>query len=204
MISRFTKKPITIEAVEFVDATLATMDNISEFMGEKKEIEFDGTSVEPKIKIETLEGPIYASVGDFIIKGIHGEFYPCKPDIFFKSYDREGLEDRGELSDGYHTFNELYDFRKMYNAAAFNAWAKEGLYDVHKSIRHSDGIECFGGGWFIVMAMLPGGQISNHYKMEDWDLFQVPEVEIVKHSYDGHTAKDVLKRLEEVCLTPNK
>ena len=87
MISRFTKKPITIEAVEFVDATLATMSSISEFMGEKKEIEFDGTSAEPKIKIETLEGPIYASIGDMIIKGIHGEFYPCKPDIFEATYE---------------------------------------------------------------------------------------------------------------------
>jgi hypothetical protein len=199
MVNRFTKKPITIEAIEFKDSTLGTLDAISEFMDQQQEITFDDHSLEPKIKIETLEGPIFASIGDMIIKGIHGEFYPCKPDIFHKSYDKEGLKDMGEVSDGYHTFNELYDFRKMYNAAAFNAWAKEGLYDVHKSIRHSDGTLCFGGGWFIVMAVLPGGQISNHYKMEDWDLFQCEEVEIVKKSYDGHTAKDVLKRLEEVC-----
>jgi hypothetical protein len=204
MISRFTKKPITIEAFEFVDATLETMSSISEFMGEKKEIEFDGTSAEPKIKIETLEGPIYASIGDMIIKGIHGEFYPCKPDIFHKSYNEEGKEDKGEISDGYHTFNELYDFRKMYNATAFNAWAKEGLYDVHKSKCHSDGLPCFNGGWFIVMAVLPGGQVSNHYELKDWDLFQCPEEPFVKHHYDGHTAQDVLNRLEEVCLTPNK
>jgi hypothetical protein len=199
---RYTKKPITIEAIQFTDATLGTLDAISEFMEQEQEIVFDDNTADPKIKIQTLEGPIFASIGDMIIKGIHGEFYPCKPDIFNKSYDKEGLVDKGEISDGYHTFNELYDFRKMYNAAAFNAWAKEGLYDVHKSIRHSDGTLCFGGGWFIVMAVLPGGQISNHYKMEDWDLFQCEEVEIVKQSYDGHSAKDVLRRLEEVCLTP--
>ena len=108
-------------------------------------------------------------------------------------------KDMGEISDGYHTFNELYAFRKMYNAAAFNAWAKEGLYDVHKSKCHSDGLPCFGGGWFIVMAVLPSGQVSNHYQLEDWDLFQCIEEPFVKHHYDGHSAQDVLDRLEEVC-----
>jgi hypothetical protein len=122
----------------------------------------------------------------------------------------------GEISDGYHTFNELYDFRKMYNAALFNEWAKQKVrnpkwasednqpvnlpkYDVHKSKCHSDGLPCFGGGWFIVMAVLPSGQVSNHYEMKDWDLFQIPETDFVKYPYDGHTAQDVLSRLEEVC-----
>ena len=196
---RYTKKPITIEAVEFTDTTLGTLDKLSDFMGEKKEIEFDDANAEPKIKINTLEGPMFGSIGDMIIKGIHGEFYACKPDIFHKSYDEEGNEDKGEISDGYHTFNELYEFRKMYNAAAFNAWVKEGLYDVHKSKCHSDGLPCFNGGWFIVMAVLPGGQVSNHYRLEDWDLFQCPEEPFVKHHYDGHGAQDVLNRLEEVC-----
>jgi hypothetical protein len=201
---RYTKKPITIEAVCFKDATLATLDIISEFMDQEQEIVFDDKTADPKIKINTLEGPIFGSVGDMIIKGINGEFYPCKPDIFEKSYDKEGLKDMGEVSDGYHTFNKLYEFRKMYNAAAINVWAEQNKYDVHKSKNHSDGIPCFGGGWFIVMAILPSGQISNHYKMEDWDLFQCKEEEIVKFPYDGHTAEDVLKRLEEVCLITNK
>jgi hypothetical protein len=110
-------------------------------------------------------------------------------------------KDMGEISDGYHTFNELYDFRKMYNAALFNQWNTYDvpLYDVHKSKCHSDGLPCFGGGWFIVMAILPSGQISNHYEMKDWDLFQIPETDFVKYPYDGHTAQDVLNRLEEVC-----
>ena len=41
----------------------------------------------PYIKIETLEGTMKASVGDYIIKGVNGEFYPCKPDIFEKTYE---------------------------------------------------------------------------------------------------------------------
>ena len=41
----------------------------------------------PYIKIETLEGIMKASIGDYIIKGVNGEFYPCKPDIFTKTYE---------------------------------------------------------------------------------------------------------------------
>lgn len=105
----------------------------------------------------------------------------------------------GELSDGYHTFNELYDFRKMYNACLFNEWSAQGKYEVHKSTKHYEGDECFGGGWFIVVAVLPTGQISNHYEMKDWDLFKCEEVEKAKYPFDGHTGSDVLSRLKEVC-----
>lgn len=106
------------------------------------------------------------------------------------------VEDKGNISDGYHTFNELYEYRLLYNASMFNELAKQGLYDVHKSKRHSDGEECFGGGWFIVQAQLPTGQISNHYEMKDWDLFQIPEKEKA-NPYDGHTPQDVAKRLRD-------
>lgn len=91
--------------------------------------------------------------------------------------------DKGEISDGYHTFNELYYYRLLYNAAFFNLLPKEW---VHKSKRHHDGEECFGGGWFIVMANLPTGQISNHYEIKDWDLFHIPEKETADE-WDGHT-----------------
>jgi len=116
---------------------------------------------------------------------------------------------RGHYHDGYHTFNELYEFRKVYNAALFNEWAIEGKrrfsvgwmsdrikHNVHKSWKHHDGELCFGGGWFIVVAMLPTGQISNHYKAEDWDLFDIPETETALYEFDGHTAQDVLQRLK--------
>jgi len=106
----------------------------------------------------------------------------------------EGFE-VGDLSDGYHTYRELYEFRKMYNATLFNEWAIRGKYDVHKSERHHDGEECFGGGWFIVVAMLPKGQITNHYKMEDWNLFRVPQYDKALFEYDGHDGGDVLERL---------
>ena len=101
----------------------------------------------------------------------------------------------GTISGGYHTFDELYEFRKVYNAVLFNEWAKQNKHQVHKSWRHHDGELCFGGGWFIVVAVLPTGQISNHYEAKDWELFKIPVVEKAKYEFDGHTSKDVIDRL---------
>jgi len=107
------------------------------------------------------------------------------------------MEKRNEnLSDGYHTFNELYEFRKLYNAALFNEWEKGQMFNVHKSWRHSDGELAFGGGWFIVVAVLPTGQISNHYPEKDWNFFKIPEREIAIE-FDGHTHVDVAYRLNQ-------
>jgi hypothetical protein len=112
------------------------------------------------------------------------------------------------ISDGYHNFKELYDFRMVYNAALFNEWVIKirkysgvdyvNPYNVHKSWKHNDGELCFGGGWFIVVAMLPTGQISNHYEAKYWDLFKIPEVEKALFEFDGHTSEDVLKRLKSL------
>ena len=104
-------------------------------------------------------------------------------------------KDMGEVSDGYHTFNELYEYRMLYNAALFNEFAKQGLYDVHKSRKHSDGEYPFGdSNWFIVLAELPTGQISNHYEMKDWDKFQIPEKPLA-NKWDEHSPRDVADRL---------
>lgn len=105
-------------------------------------------------------------------------------------------ENKGEISDGYHTFNELYYYRMLYNAAFFNSLPKAW---VHKSKKHHDGEECFGGGWFIVMANLPTGQISNHYELKDWELFQIPEKEVADE-WDGHTPKEAAERLHKYLL----
>ena len=110
---------------------------------------------------------------------------------------KEG-EDISKLSDGYHSFEELYEFRKVYNAALFNEWAKKDLHQVHKSKRHNDGERCFGGGQFIVVAILPTGQISNHYENKDWELFDVKEEEKALFPFDGHTSSDVLLRLKDL------
>lgn len=103
----------------------------------------------------------------------------------------------GKISDGYHTFDELYEYRMLYNAGFFNELAKHGnKYNVHKSVAHSDGAYCFGGGWFVVMATLPTGQISNHYEVKYWDLFKVPARDEADE-WDGHTPAEAVKRLRQ-------
>lgn len=119
------------------------------------------------------------------------------------------------ISDGWHSFGDLYSFRLAYNALAFNllrelqdltplsqsitAFPILDYWDtnVHKSWKHHDGEYCFGEEkkWFIVAAKLPTGVITNHYKAEFWDLFQIPEVEKSIFPFDGHTAHDALERI---------
>lgn len=94
----------------------------------------------------------------------------------------------------HHTKAELYDYRLLYHAHAANEWARHGTYPVVKSRRHPEGEECFGGGWFIVVATLPGGQVSNHYRNEFWDYFAVPEAS-VPPAFDGHTPPVAADRL---------
>jgi len=131
------------------------------------------------------------------------EFYKAAPTAQ-PSPVQEPVAIDGNTSDGYHTFNDLYEFRKAYNAALFNEWAAGGKCSVHKSWRHHNNELCFGGGWFIVVAVLPQGQISNHYEAKDWDLFAVPEVERVLFEFDGHTGADVVERLKTYTTPPTE
>jgi hypothetical protein len=112
----------------------------------------------------------------------------------------------GETSDGYHTFDELYLYRMLYNAAFFNELARRGVYDVHKSVRHSDGDVIFGGEFFIVVAALPTGQISNHYTLghdlEHWYLFDIP-IRDIAVEYDGHSPAEAATRLFEFLKIPH-
>lgn len=54
----------------------------------KKPVVIDAYQTDKEIDIETLEGVMHASVGDYIITGVNGEKYPCKPDIFEKTYEK--------------------------------------------------------------------------------------------------------------------
>lgn len=84
---KYRKKPVIIEAIQFIDNADRIME-IHEFLGgDTMRINYED-KYNPYIKIETLEGTMKASVGDYIIKGVNGEFYPCKPDIFEKTYER--------------------------------------------------------------------------------------------------------------------
>ena len=83
---KYRKKPVVIEAVMFIDDADELI-GIQEFMGDiDLEIDYKKPN-DPKLKITTLEGVMEASLGDYIIKGIKGEYYPCKPDIFEATYE---------------------------------------------------------------------------------------------------------------------
>jgi hypothetical protein len=96
-------------------------------------------------------------------------------------------------ADEHHTMKDLYEYRLLYNAHAVRDWIAKG-YPVVKSWKHHDGEECFGGGWFIVTAELPSGQVSNHYKKLHWNLFDVPAVQFAPE-WDGHTPAVAAARL---------
>lgn len=84
------------------------------------------------------------------------------------------VEDIGDVSDGFHTFNQLYHQRAMLFAALVN----QNRDISWKSRKHEDGKPCFGGGWFVVTIDTPAGPYGYHY------------LEKAKH-WDGYTEKDV-------------
>lgn len=98
----YRKKPVVIEAV-LLDNTERSIKEALEFMGQTvcastfiSQEKFSEYCEIVKIKglqIKTLEGVMTASIGDYIIKGVQGEFYPCKPDIFKTTYEK--VEDNG-------------------------------------------------------------------------------------------------------------
>ena len=81
MVKKYKKKPVIIEAVRWTGSNFA---EIKRFMGDTV-IAFNEQTL--KISVKTLEGVITASPYDYIIKGVKGEFYPCKPDIFEETYE---------------------------------------------------------------------------------------------------------------------
>ena len=89
-MGKFIKKPIVIEAFKFY------VDNIPDWFMDKvssndiilRNCDYKRFSInEAYCEIKTLEGVMRGNGGDYIIKGVEGEIYPCKPDIFEKTYD---------------------------------------------------------------------------------------------------------------------
>lgn len=101
-----------------------------------------------------------------------------------------GVADIDDLSDGFHTFRQLYYQRMM----LFAALVKQNKNRAWKSLRHEDGELCFGGGWFIVGIDTPEGSYTYHYENNYYSLFDCEELERGKH-WDGHTEKDVTRLL---------
>ena len=79
---KYRKKPAVIDAIEWTGSNAA---EVVEFMKSSYSSIFDDNQ---NLTIHTLEGDMKANIGDFIIRGVDGEYYPCKPEIFNKTYER--------------------------------------------------------------------------------------------------------------------
>lgn len=91
-MKEYRKKPVVIEAIQL--NTADDFKKAKEWSGAEEDTEIKNCSQAypegfdyPCLQIKTLEGTMTASIGDWIIKGVSGEFYPCKPDIFEKTYE---------------------------------------------------------------------------------------------------------------------
>lgn len=83
---KYRKKPVIIEAIQFKN----NITEIKKFITDNGYIDYKNSNSKdcvPIVVIYTLEGKMIANEGDYIIKGIKGEFYPCKPDIFEATYE---------------------------------------------------------------------------------------------------------------------
>ena len=127
-MKKYIKKPVVVQAVEYNGNNVQEILN---FCG--------GTAVVGmlnEITIKTLEGPLHVSEGDFIIKGVEGEYYPCKPDIFEKTYDvvenAERPQTFGEKAVGI-TFNPSGS-DEVYEAKMLAAKQIDLLEKVHNKV----------------------------------------------------------------------
>jgi hypothetical protein len=80
-VLKYRKKPVEIEAIQF---TGENWEEIDQFLT----VDYEKYPIGKLIRIPTLEGTMACDRGDYIIKGIKSEFYPCKPDIFEATYDK--------------------------------------------------------------------------------------------------------------------
>lgn len=91
MPDKYRKKPVVIEAVQFTGDDTLIFDFIGVHRVEVAPNASAGHVTVTAILIDTLEGTMRADVGDYIIRGVQGEFYPCKPDIFAATYEKVGV-----------------------------------------------------------------------------------------------------------------
>ncbi|MCO7128410.1 hypothetical protein NIE88_22060 [Sporolactobacillus shoreicorticis] len=85
---KYRKKPVVIEAVQWKPNEMLIYDLMEQFGGLDEMRAKSLGKKKGKLVIKTLEGEMTADDGDYIIRGINGEFYPCKPDIFHKTYEK--------------------------------------------------------------------------------------------------------------------
>ena len=184
-MAKYIKKPIEVEAVKFV-GDFASYNKVCEITG----LNFEATSMNScgvnSFVIDTFKGKLTVTPGDYVVKNNEGEIYLCKPDMFEKTYMRR--ENIGEITDGSHSFDELYYHRMILFSIICNGCSDKAC----KSWKHND--NTMFDNYFIVGIDTPKGQYSYHYHKDYWDLFDVKEIEFAP-VWDGHQPKDVTRLL---------
>ena len=107
------------------------------------------------------------------------------------------VDEIDDVSDGFHTFRQLYYQRMI----LFAAIVKQNKDKAWKSLRHEDGEYCFGGGWFVVGIDTPEGSYTYHYENKYFNLFDCEILDYGKH-WDGHTEKEVTRLLSLPSAQP--
>lgn len=129
----------------------------------------------------------------------------AKLNNFIKVSKEAKVFDPGKISDGYHTFDELYDHRmtlfcvllNTLNLLDSNVVSGEDKFTPWKSKLHSDGT-MFEGGWFVAgIGKEKGEQITYHLPLKYWDRIEADELKNAPE-YDGHTPHDTLERLAKL------
>lgn len=127
----------------------------------------------------------------FFIKQIQYELKNPLTDLELVQKDVDELSDKGKLSDGYHTFNELYEHRCVLTVGLVNIWNNADYYWL-KALKHHDGSSY--DGWFLLGICHENEMLgSYHLPMSYWNSCRCKQEEVSPFPFNGHTPEDTLR-----------
>ena len=133
-MKNYVKKPVVVEAYQF-DGNIRSIDNFP--ISEVGKFKVSSENGQYYLIIPTLEGDMKAVAGDWIIKGVNGEFYPCKPDIFKQSYNMI-KENNGILSEGEKRVRKSFNpsaLKRVENFKSITASAIDEIAEVERRVK---------------------------------------------------------------------
>ena len=132
------KKPVVVECMKW---TGGNSKEVKAFCGDSVKFVSDVVHRCDVPVIQTLEGTMKAAPGDIIIKGVNGEFYPCKPDIFHKTYEFTSFKEYYDDNDFVHSFSWALERLKEGKRIHRSGWNGKGMFAVLQK-GYPDGIPC--------------------------------------------------------------
>ena len=189
MVKDYVKKQVVIQAIVWNGNNVEELDSFMDSSG----YHFDDGDFD--LYIETLEGDHKANKGDYIIKGVKGEFYPCKPDIFEMTYEEVQKCECAPANDNWkknRSFSAAIEWLKEGHKVTRKGWNGKGMYLWHvpeatvpkewikdkgllEAIGENESMECLG---FIRMKTADGkilsGWLASQTDMlsEDWEIYE--------------------------------